>query len=178
MHVRAVLIDDERLARKELRRLLAAHEGVELIGEAASVAEAKALIEREEPELIFLDVEMPDGTGFDLLGQLDDLPQVIFTTAFDAHALKAFEVNALDYLLKPVEPKRLAAALQKVTAPVKGATLIGDGPTVLHRVTGIGNDFALDEGVGMCGKGGQSVPAGVGQPTVLMSGLTVGGTAA
>lgn len=129
MHVRAVLIDDERLARKELRRLLAAHEGVELIGEAASVAEAKALIEREEPELIFLDVEMPDGTGFDLLGQLDDLPQVIFTTAFDVHALKAFEVNALDYLLKPVEPKRLAAALQKVTAPVKG-----DGAKYLDQV--------------------------------------------
>ncbi len=119
MHVRAVLIDDERLARKELRRLLAAHEGVELIGEAASVEEAKALIEREEPELLFLDVEMPDGTGFDLLGQIDHLPQVIFTTAFDAHAVRAFEVNALDYLLKPVDPKRLAAALQKVNAPAQ-----------------------------------------------------------
>ena len=66
----------------------------------------------------------------------------------------------------------------KVTAPVKGATLIGDGPTVLTRVKGIGNDFALDEGIGVCGKGGQSVPAGVGQPTLLIDGLTVGGTAA
>ena len=65
----------------------------------------------------------------------------------------------------------------KLGAPIKGATLIGDGPTVLTKVNGIGNDFALDEGVGMCGKGGQSVPAGVGQPTLLVEGLTVGGTA-
>ncbi|MEE3155136.1 MAG: metallopeptidase TldD-related protein, partial [Pseudomonadota bacterium] len=65
----------------------------------------------------------------------------------------------------------------KVVAPIKGATLIGDGPTVLTKVRGIGNDMALDEGVGMCGKGGQSVPAGVGQPTLLVDGITVGGTA-
>ena len=65
----------------------------------------------------------------------------------------------------------------KIVAPIKGATLIGDGPTVLTRVIGIGNDMALDEGIGMCGKGGQSVPAGVGQPTLLVDGITVGGTA-
>ena len=112
--MRAVLVDDERLARKELTRLLAAHPEVELVGEAANVAEGVALIDAEEPDLVFLDIEMPDGTGFALLERLERTPHVIFTTAFDQHAVKAFEVNALDYLLKPVEPSRLKAALEKV----------------------------------------------------------------
>lgn len=112
--MRAVLIDDERLARRELSRLLAAHAGVEVVGEAANVAEGLALIEKSQPELLFLDIEMPDGTGFELLERLDHAPHVIFTTAFDQHAVRAFEVNALDYLLKPVEPSRLQAALAKV----------------------------------------------------------------
>ena len=85
-----------------------------MLGEAANVTEAKALIDAEAPDLLFLDVEMPEGSGFDLLASLDSAPQVIFTTAFDAHALKAFEVNALDYLLKPVDPKRLATALERL----------------------------------------------------------------
>lgn len=111
--LRAIIIDDERLARKELLRLLDAHSEIEVVGEAVNVAEAAQLVEHERPELIFLDIEMPGGTGFDLLTQLDQVPQVIFTTAFDEHALKAFEVNALDYLLKPIDPKRLAAALAR-----------------------------------------------------------------
>jgi two-component system, LytTR family, response regulator len=112
--MKAVLIDDERLARVELRRLLNAHPEVEIVGEAQNVREALALIAEVSPELLFLDIQMPGASGFDLLCELDDLPQVIFTTAFDKFAIKAFEVNALDYLLKPIAADRLAAALQRV----------------------------------------------------------------
>jgi two-component system, LytTR family, response regulator len=111
--IRAIIVDDERLARTELRRLLAAHAEIEIIGEAANIADAERAINELQPELIFLDVQMPGGSGFDLLAALDDAPEVIFTTAFDAYALKAFEVNALDYLQKPIEAKRLAAALTR-----------------------------------------------------------------
>lgn len=116
MSVRALLIDDERLARRELRRLLEAHPEIEIIGEATNVKEALEQIEANEPDLLLLDIEMPDGTGFDLLAQLDQLPQVIFTTAWGSHALKAFEVNALDYLVKPIDPRRLASALKRAHA--------------------------------------------------------------
>ncbi len=111
--IRALIVDDERLARSELRRLLAAHAEIEIVGEAANIVDAERAINELQPELIFLDVQMPGGSGFDLLVALDDAPEVIFTTAFDAYALKAFEVNALDYLQKPIEAKRLAAALQR-----------------------------------------------------------------
>jgi two-component system LytT family response regulator len=114
--MRAVIIDDERLARLEMRRLLAAHPELEIVGEAANVGEAKALVDKLTPDLLFLDIQMPDGSGFDLLQDLDDPPDVIFTTAFDTYALNAFNVNALDYLLKPIAPERLAAALQKLGA--------------------------------------------------------------
>ncbi len=116
MPIRALIVDDERLARRELRRLLAEHPEIEIVAEAANVAEAARALDDEDPELVFLDIEMPDGTGFDLLAQREQVPQVIFTTAFDQHALEAFEINALDYLLKPIEPKRLAAALARVHA--------------------------------------------------------------
>src|SRR5262249_37243832 len=86
---------------------------VEIIGEAANGDEALALIRKHDPDLLFLDIQMPGMTGFDLLGQLQDVPEIIFTTAYDQHALKAFEVNALDYLLKPIVPSRLTTALQK-----------------------------------------------------------------
>src|SRR5215813_1830502 len=105
--MRAIIVDDERIARRELRRLLAAHPEIEIVGEAAEAEEALAILQKHDPDLIFLDIEMPGMTGFDVL-------DVIFTTAYDQHALKAFEVNALDYLLKPIAPVRLAAALQKV----------------------------------------------------------------
>jgi two-component system LytT family response regulator len=110
----ALIVDDERLARLELRRLLAAHPEVEILGEARGGGEALALIPKLAPDLIFLDIQMPGMTGFDLLERLEDLPQTIFTTAYDEYAIKAFEVNALDYLLKPVVPARLAAALARV----------------------------------------------------------------
>lgn len=112
--MKAIIVDDERLARVEMRRLLGAHPDVEIVGEAADVASAKALIEALSPDCVFLDIQMPDGTGFDLLTQLADAPDVIFTTAFDRYAMQAFEANALDYLLKPIEPGRLAVALQKI----------------------------------------------------------------
>ncbi len=114
--MRAVIVDDERLARMEMRRLLGAHAQVEIVGEAANVAEAKALVDQLTPDLLFLDIQMPDGSGFDLLQDLDDPPDVVFTTAFDHYAVNAFTANALDYLLKPITPERLAAALQKVGA--------------------------------------------------------------
>jgi two-component system, LytTR family, response regulator len=110
----ALIVDDERLARLELRRLLAAHPEVEIVGEARNAEEALELTHKLAPDVLFLDIQMPGMTGFDLLERLEDVPQVIFTTAYDAYALKAFEVNALDYLLKPVAPARLAAALAKV----------------------------------------------------------------
>jgi two-component system LytT family response regulator len=115
MSVRTIIIDDERLARNELKKLLQEFGEIEVIDEAANVQEGIEKIERLNPELIFLDIQMPGKTGFDLLEELDRAPKVIFTTAYDEFALKAFEVNALDYLLKPVEPKRLADALQKVS---------------------------------------------------------------
>lgn len=111
--MRALLIDDERLARAELRRLLAAHPEVEIVGEAVNAADGVRQIAALKPELIFLDVQMPGGSGFDMLAALEEAPEVIFTTAFDQYALQAFEVNALDYLQKPIQGSRMAAALQR-----------------------------------------------------------------
>lgn len=113
MH-KAIIIDDERLARNELKKLLKDFSEIEIIDEAANADEGIEKIEKLNPDLIFLDIQMPGKTGFDMLAELDQVPHVIFTTAYDEYALKAFEVNALDYLLKPVEPKRLADALNKL----------------------------------------------------------------
>jgi two-component system, LytTR family, response regulator len=114
--MRAIIIDDERLARTELRKLLQEFPEIEVVDEAANVDEGISKIENQNPDLIFLDIQMPGKTGFDLLSELDRAPHVIFTTAYDEYALKAFEVNALDYLLKPIEPKRLADAVHKLNA--------------------------------------------------------------
>jgi len=112
--IRAIIIDDERLARNELKKLLMDFPEIEVIAEAANASEGVEKIDSLNPDLIFLDIQMPGKTGFDMLSELERAPNVIFTTAYDEYALKAFEVNALDYLLKPVEPKRLADALQKL----------------------------------------------------------------
>ena len=112
--IRAIIIDDERLARNELKKLLMDFPEIEVISEAANASEGVEQIENLNPELVFLDIQMPGKTGFEMLGELDKSPHVIFTTAYDEYALKAFEVNALDYLVKPVEPKRLADAIQKL----------------------------------------------------------------
>ncbi|MEJ0034673.1 MAG: response regulator [Gammaproteobacteria bacterium] len=114
--MKALIVDDEPLARRELRRLLTAFPWVQVVGEAADVDEALTQVDKLAPALVFLDVQMPGGTGFDLLARLERLPRVIFTTAYDHYAVKAFEVSAVDYLLKPIEPDRLSAALSKVQA--------------------------------------------------------------
>jgi two-component system LytT family response regulator len=114
--MRTLIIDDERLARRELKLLLDRHDSVEVIGECANADEAKEKIEEEKPDLIFLDIQMPGKTGFELLETLNYFPKVIFVTAFDEYAIRAFEVNALDYLLKPVEENRLAEAISKLSS--------------------------------------------------------------
>ena len=123
--MKALLIDDERLARNELRRLLAVHPDIEIVGEAVDVEDALQKVETLKPALLFLDVQMPGADGFSLLERLEPpLPAVIFTTAYDEFAVKAFEFNALDYLLKPVDPNRLVAALERLrqreVAPAAG----------------------------------------------------------
>jgi two-component system, LytTR family, response regulator len=118
--MRVVIVDDEPLARRELRRLLAEFAWIDIVGEAANAGEAAPLVDRLLPDLMFLDIQMPGGTGFDLLERLEQLPLVVFTTAYDEHAVRAFEVNALDYLLKPIEPQRLAAALARAQATAAG----------------------------------------------------------
>jgi two-component system LytT family response regulator len=112
--IKAVIIDDERLARIELKKLLADFPEIEVIAEATNANEGLEKIGTLDPELVFLDIQMPGKTGFDMLAELDHAPHVIFTTAYDEYALKAFEVNALDYLLKPIEPRRLADAIHKM----------------------------------------------------------------
>lgn len=112
--MRALIVDDERLARAELTRLLAAHPEIEIAGEARNGEEALDLVAKLAPDVLFLDIQMPGLTGFEVLERLDDVPQVIFTTAYDQYAIQAFEVSALDYLLKPIVPNRLAAALARL----------------------------------------------------------------
>jgi two-component system LytT family response regulator len=113
--MKALLIDDERLARTELRRLLAAFSDIEVVGEAANAGEARSQLSNLKPDVLFLDVQMPEETGMDLLESLEPpVPMVIFTTAHDEFAVKAFDLNALDYLLKPVDPVRLAAAVERL----------------------------------------------------------------
>jgi len=123
--VRALIVDDEPLARRELRRLLGPHADVEIVGEAGGATEAERAVTALAPDLLFLDIQMPKRTGMQLLESLEEAPQVIFTTAHDEHALRAFELGALDYLLKPIAPARLATALERVrqrlASPAGGA---------------------------------------------------------
>ena len=112
--MRALIIDDERLARNELRRLLGEHPEIEIVGEAANAEEARRAIDDLEPDLLFVDVQMPGESGFDLLASLDAVPLIVFTTAYEEYALRAFEVSALDYLVKPIEPKRMARMVERL----------------------------------------------------------------
>jgi two-component system LytT family response regulator len=113
--MKALIIDDERLARAEVRRLLDDFDWVKVVGEAENAEQALALIQAQQPDLLFLDVQMPDKTGFELIEEIrGEMPRIIFTTAYDEFALRAFEVNALDYLMKPITPDRFAAALSRV----------------------------------------------------------------
>jgi two-component system LytT family response regulator/two-component system response regulator LytT len=124
MDLRAVLVDDEQLARDELSYLLGQIGGIEVIGHAGNGVEALAAIDRLQPELVFLDVQMPGLTGFEVARRLVDaqaLAQIIFVTAYDQHAIEAFEVNAVDYLLKPVDPNRLEVAVQRARKRISSA---------------------------------------------------------
>ena len=113
--MKALIIDDERLARAEVRRLLDDFNWVKVVGEAENAEQALELIQSQQPDLLFLDVQMPGKTGFDLIEEIrGEMPRIIFTTAYDDFALRAFEVNALDYLMKPITPDRFAAALTRV----------------------------------------------------------------
>ena len=117
--MKALIVDDERLARKELISLLGDFKNVEILGEAANADEAIEMIELKRPDVIFLDIQMPGKTGFELLESLDRAPKVVFTTAYDEYALKAFEFNALDYLLKPIHQERLRECISKLSVDVK-----------------------------------------------------------
>lgn len=117
--INAVIVDDERLARQELKRILEAHKKIKVIGEGSHADEAIEVIEEQKPDLVFLDIQMPGKNGFEVLEELDFTPEVMFVTAYDEYALKAFEVNALDYILKPVDEERFAKALEKVIAKIE-----------------------------------------------------------
>jgi two-component system LytT family response regulator len=127
-----VIVEDSRLARAELRTLLAEVGGVQVLAEAADVDAAVVALERERPALVLLDIQLPGGSGFDVLDRSEHLPAVVFTTAYDQHALDAFERSAVDYLLKPIVRERLAAALDKVrqrvfaAPPAPGATAVAE----------------------------------------------------
>lgn len=115
--MRTIIIDDERLARAELKKLLQDFPEIEIIDEATNAEVGLQKINAQQPDLIFLDIQMPGKTGFDMLQELDNAPLVIFTTAYDEYAIKAFEFSALDYLLKPIDSKRLEDAIKKLNIP-------------------------------------------------------------
>ncbi|MFG4002632.1 DNA-binding response regulator [Flavobacterium aquidurense] len=117
--IKVIIVDDERLSREELKRTLQLYDDFVLIGEAENADEAKGLIESEMPDLIFLDIQMPEKSGFDLLESLDHVPAVLFVTAYDQYAVQAFEVNALDYLMKPIREERFAKAIEKIRAALR-----------------------------------------------------------
>ena len=111
---KTIIIDDERLAREEVKRALEKHQEFEIIGEASHVDEAITLIDALNPDILFLDIHMPGKSGFDLLEELTNVPDVVFTTAYDQYAVKAFEMNALDYLVKPLRDERFSKTIEKV----------------------------------------------------------------
>lgn len=112
--IKALVIDDERASRNEIKRMLGDFPRIEVLGEAENATQAAALIRELNPDLLFLDIQMPGKTGFDLLEDLESIPEVIFVTAYDEYALKAFEVSAMDYLMKPIRQERFQQAMDKV----------------------------------------------------------------
>lgn len=126
--MKAIIIDDERLARQELKNLLAVHKEIEVVAECANAEEAKAKIAEISPDVIFLDIQMPGKTGLELLEEISALPEVVFVTAYDEYAIRAFEINALDYLLKPVQPQRLAETIKKLMNKEAGEKKENDTP--------------------------------------------------
>lgn len=126
--MKVILIDDERLARQELKSLLAAHKEIEVVAECSDAAEAKEKIESLKPDIIFCDIQMPGKSGLELAEEISGAIDVVFITAHDQHAIKAFEINAFDYLLKPVQPERLAETIKKLTVKESANKLDNDTP--------------------------------------------------
>ncbi|MBX9750158.1 MAG: LytTR family DNA-binding domain-containing protein [Roseococcus sp.] len=160
--LRVVIVDDEPLAIRAMRRLLAAHAEVTVVGTADSLPTAMEIIRDAQPELVFLDIELGGGNGFDLLAQLEPQPRIIFVTAHARHAVDAFAVAALDYLLKPVQPERLAESLARMAAagPLRRAlTLRTPSRTVVT---------APAELAALCAEGDFTRIHLVGQPSLLM----------
>jgi len=140
--LRALIVDDEPPARRELRRLLTAHPDVEVVGEAGSLAEARAMVATAAPDVLFLDLRLDRDIGFEVLPAVPASTAVVIVTAYDEYAVKAFETNALDYLLKPVEPGRLGLALARVTA-AKSRPRTAEGPTIRLPDQVTANDWLL-----------------------------------
>ncbi|MDG3582927.1 LytR/AlgR family response regulator transcription factor [Galbibacter pacificus] len=133
MIYKTLIVDDERLAREEVRRALKGYPEFCIVGEANNVEVAIGLIETEQPDILFLDIYMPEKSGFDLLDELGTVPEVIFTTAYDQYAVKAFEVNALDYLVKPLREERFAKAIKKVKIELKKKAGEKEAPFASHQ---------------------------------------------
>ena len=141
MKIRAVIVEDSRLARNELKELIKTFDEIELVGEAENVDMGFELLQKELPDLLFLDINMPEKDGFDLLEMLDEVPITVFTTAFDEYAIKSFEYNALDYLLKPINAKRFSLAIEKVKIQLEKTS---DTGTTATRLTGSSQIFIKD----------------------------------
>jgi two-component system LytT family response regulator len=138
--IKTIIVEDSRLARNELKELIKKHPELEVVGEAENVDTAYRMINDLKPDLIFLDINMPEKDGFELLEMLDDVPVTVFTTAFDEYAIKSFEYNALDYLLKPINEKRFADAVQKINDKVSTAA----GQVANHHLTEESQIFIKD----------------------------------
>lgn len=131
---KTIIIDDERLAREEVKRALSNYPEFVVIGEAANVDDAIVLIEKESPDLIFLDIHMPEKSGFDLLEELTVIPEVVFTTAYDQYAVKAFEVNAIDYLVKPLREERFSISIEKIKTTFSKTEAKRDALPMHHKI--------------------------------------------
>ena len=142
--MKTLIIDDERLARQELKSMLMPYDEIQIIGEASNADEALELIQSLNPDLIFLDVQMPGKDGFQLLQELNSVPQVVFVTAYDEYALKAFEVNAMDYLVKPVQTERLKEAVRKVNENYEKELRISSENRSRTKLTGQDQVFVKD----------------------------------
>ncbi|HEX8016000.1 MAG TPA: LytTR family DNA-binding domain-containing protein [Flavobacterium sp.] len=132
--IKVIIIDDERLSREELKRSLKVYEDFILIGEAENADDAKKIIETKLPDLIFLDIQMPEKSGFDLLESLNYVPTVLFTTAYNQFAVQAFEVNALDYLMKPIREERFAKAIEKIRDAINQRSSLNNSVTKDRKI--------------------------------------------
>ena len=141
MNINAVIVEDSRLARNELKEFLKEFPNITILGEAENVDDGVILIQETKPDLLFLDINMPEKDGFQLLEELDEAPMVIFTTAFDEYAIKSFEYNALDYLMKPINPKRFEVAIQKITERMNNRTAL---ETSIEKLNGDSQIFIKD----------------------------------